>query len=175
MGGGNKRHRSTESSINVNECGISTCPKEQNFEINMGGCFGRVKREVQVVEPGVGEERISSHAIAGNDVVSMTGMRAQEDGVSEGALESRTRTEPVDRVLEQSKAVQVGVQGVEQGPGEERIQSHLQAVQVGVQGEGSFQHDAFETIPRTEQVQLLEPRGDSSQFCLEDVMINIVL
>ncbi|KAI9377015.1 hypothetical protein POPTR_019G014322v4 [Populus trichocarpa] len=31
--------------------------------------------------------------------------------------------------------------------------------------EGSFQHDAFETVPRTEQVQLLEPRGDSSQFC----------
>ena len=40
----------------------------------MVGGIGRVQREVQVVEPGVGEERISSHAIAGNDVVSMTGM-----------------------------------------------------------------------------------------------------
>ncbi|KAH8481018.1 hypothetical protein H0E87_031067, partial [Populus deltoides] len=88
----------------------------------MVGGIGRAQREVQVVEPGVGEERISSHAIAGNDVVSVTGMRAPEDGVSEGALESRPRTEPVDRSLEQSNAVlrnlaggagriQVGVQG----------------------------------------------------------------
>jgi len=61
---GNKRHKITASSINVNDCGIST----------MVGGIGRVQREVQVVEPGVGEERISSHAIAGNDVVSMTGM-----------------------------------------------------------------------------------------------------
>ncbi|XP_011036274.1 PREDICTED: probable disease resistance protein At4g27220 [Populus euphratica] len=179
MCGGNKRHRSTESSINVNDCGISTCPQEQNIEINMEGCFGRVKREVQVVEPGVGEERISSHAIARNDAVSMTGMRAQEDRVSEGALESRLRTEPVDRSLEQSNAVldnlaggagriQVGVQGMEQGPGEERIQLNLQlGNDIENTGEGSFQHDAFETIPRTEQVQLLEPQGDSSQFCLD--------
>nr|XP_034902826.1 probable disease resistance protein At4g27220 [Populus alba] len=137
MCGGNKRHKITASSINVNDCGIST----------MVGGIGRVQREVQV-----GEERISSQAIAGNDEVSMTGMRAQEDRVSEGALESRTRTEPV------------GVQG----PGEERIQSHLQAENdMENTGEGSFQHDAFETIPRTEQVQLLEPRGDSSQFCLD--------
>jgi disease resistance protein RPS2 len=145
----------------------------------MGGGIGRVQREVQVVEPGVGEERISSHAIAGNDEVSMTGMRAHEDRVSKEALESRLRTEPVDRALEQSNAVlgnlaggagriQVGVQGMEQGPGEERIQSHLQ-LENGIEntGEGSFQHDAFESIPRTEQVQLLEPRGDSSQFCLD--------
>jgi hypothetical protein len=123
MCGGNKRHKSTASSVNVNDCGIST----------MVGGIGRVHREVQVVEPGVGEERITSQAIAGNDVVSMTGMRAPEDGVSEGALESRPRTEPVDRSLEQSNAVlgnlaggagriQVGVQGVlEQGAGEERI------------------------------------------------------
>jgi hypothetical protein len=62
--GGNKRHKSTARSVNVNDCGIST----------MVGGIGRVQREVQVVEPGVGEERISSHAIAGNDVVSMTGM-----------------------------------------------------------------------------------------------------
>ncbi|KAJ6951486.1 disease resistance protein [Populus alba x Populus x berolinensis] len=130
---GNKRLKSTESSINVNDSGISTCPQEQNIEIeNMGGGIGRVQREVQV-EPGVGEERITSHAIAGNDVVSMTRMRAQEDGVSKGALESRPRTEPVDRSLEQSNAVlgnlagaagriQVGVQGMlEQGAGEERI------------------------------------------------------
>ncbi|XP_073263025.1 LOW QUALITY PROTEIN: probable disease resistance protein At4g27220 [Populus alba] len=134
MCGGNKRHKSTASSVNVNDCGISTCPQEQNIEIeNMGGGIVRVQREVQVVEPGVGEERITSHAIAGNDVVSMTRMRAQEDGVSEGALESRPRTEPVDRSLEQSNAVlgnlagaagriQVGVQGVlEQGAGEERM------------------------------------------------------
>jgi len=178
MCGGNKRQKITASSVNVNDCGISTCPQEQNIEINMVGGIGRVQREVQVVEPGVGEERISSHAIAGNDEVSMNGMRAQEDRVSEGALESRRRTEPVDRALEQSNAVlgnlaggagriQVGVQGMEQGPGEERIQSHLQ-VENGMEntGEGSFQHDAFESIPRTEQVQLLEPRGDSSQFCL---------
>jgi len=125
------------------------------------------------------EERITSHAIAGNDVVSMTGMRAQEDRVSEGALESRLRTEPVDRSLEQSNAVlgnmaegarriQVGVQGMEQDPGENRIQSHLQA-ENGMEntGEGSFQHDAFENVLRTEQVQLLEPQGDSSQFCLD--------
>jgi len=123
MCGGNKRHKITAGSINVNDCGIST----------MVGGIGRAQREVQVVEPGVGEERISSHAIAGNDVVSVTGMRAPEDGVSEGALESRPRTEPVDRSLEQSNAVlrnlaggagriQVGVQGVlEQGAGEERI------------------------------------------------------
>ncbi|XP_073262820.1 probable disease resistance protein At4g27220 isoform X2 [Populus alba] len=97
MCGGNKRHKSTASSVNVNDLGISTCPQEQNIEIeNMEGGIGRVQREVQVVEPGVGEERITSHAIAGNDVVSMTGMRAQEDGVSEGALESRPRTEQVE-------------------------------------------------------------------------------
>ncbi|KAJ6951487.1 disease resistance protein [Populus alba x Populus x berolinensis] len=157
MCGGNKRQKITATAVNVNDCGISTCPQEQNNEIeNLGGGIGRVQREVQVVEPGVGEERISSQAIAGNDEVSMTGMRAQEDRVSEEALESRTRTEPV------------GVQGVEQGPGEERIQSHLQAENdMENTGEGSFQHDAFETIPRTEQVQLLEPRGDSSQFCLD--------
>jgi len=134
MCGGNKRHKSTAGSVNVNECGISTCPQEQNIEIeNMGGGIGRVQREVQVVEPGVGEDRITSHAIAGNDVVSMTGMRAPEDGVSEGALPSRPWTEPVDRSLGQSNAVlgnlawgagriQVGVQGVlEQGAREERI------------------------------------------------------
>uniref|UniRef100_A0A3N7F8Z2 Uncharacterized protein n=1 Tax=Populus trichocarpa TaxID=3694 RepID=A0A3N7F8Z2_POPTR len=176
--GGHKRQKITASSVNVNDCGIPTCLQEQNIENeNTGGIVGRVQREVQVVEPGVVEERISSHAIAGNDVVSMTGMRAQEDRVSEGALESRLRTEPVDRSLEQSNAVlgnvaggarriQVGVQGMEQDPGEERIQSHLQA-ENGMEntGEGSFQHDAFETVPRTEKVQTLEPRGDSSQFC----------
>jgi disease resistance protein RPS2 len=110
MCGGNKRHKITGSSINVNDCGISTCPQEQNIEIeNMGGGIGRVQREVQVVEPGVGEERITSHAIAGSDVVSMTGMRAQEDGVSEGALESRPRTEPVEEDVENSRrSVQVG-------------------------------------------------------------------
>ncbi|KAL9344487.1 hypothetical protein Peur_062162 [Populus x canadensis] len=177
MCGGNKRHKITASSVNVNDCGISTCPQEQNIEINMVGGTGRVQREVQVVEPGVREERISSHAIAENDEVSMNRMRALEDRVSEGALESRPRTEPMDRALEQSNAVlgnlaggagriQLGVQGMEQGRGEERIQSHLQA-ENGMEntGEGSFQDDAFETIPRIEQVQLLEPRGDSSQFC----------
>uniref|UniRef100_A0A3N7F8Z6 BED-type domain-containing protein n=1 Tax=Populus trichocarpa TaxID=3694 RepID=A0A3N7F8Z6_POPTR len=115
MCGGNKRHKNTASSINVNDCGIST----------MVGGIGRVQREVQVVEPGVGEERITSQAIAGNDEVSMTGMRAQEGRVSKGALESRLRTEPADRALEQSNAVLgnlAGVQGVlEQGAGEERI------------------------------------------------------
>ncbi|KAJ6854660.1 hypothetical protein NC651_039571 [Populus alba x Populus x berolinensis] len=106
MCGGNKRHKSTASSVNVNDLGISTCPQEQNIEIeNMEGGIGRVQREVQVVEPGVGEERITSHAIAGNDVVSMTGMRAQEDGVSEGALESRPRTEQVEN---SQRSVQVG-------------------------------------------------------------------
>ncbi|KAJ6854659.1 disease resistance protein [Populus alba x Populus x berolinensis] len=132
--GGNKRQKITASAVNVNDSGISTCPQEQNNEIeNLGGGIGRVQREVQVVEPGVGEGRITSHAIAGNGELSMTGMRAQEDGVSEGALESRPRTEPVDRSLEQSNVVlgnlaggagrtQVGVQGVlEQGAGEERI------------------------------------------------------
>jgi len=127
MCGGNKRHKSTGSSVNVNDCGIST----------MVGGIGRVQREVQVVEPEVGEQRISSHAIAGNDVVSMTGTRAREDRVSKGALESRRRTELVDRALEQNT------------------------------GEGSFRHDAFETVPRTEQEQLLAPRGDASQFCLD--------
>ncbi|XP_073263084.1 putative disease resistance protein At4g10780 isoform X5 [Populus alba] len=177
MCGGNKRQKIIASSVNVNDCGISTCPQEQNIEINMVGGIGRVQRELQVVEPGVGEERISSHAIAGNNEVRMTGMRAQEDRVSEGALQSRLRTEPVDRVLEQSNAVhgnlawgagriQVGVQGMEQGPGENRIQSHLQA-ENGMEntGEGSFQQ--IENVLRTEQVQLLEPQGDSSQFCLD--------
>jgi disease resistance protein RPS2 len=103
---GNKRQKITASSINVNDCGISTCPQEQNIENeNTGGGIGRVQREVQVVEPGVGEERITSHAIKENDVVSMTGMRAQEDRVSEGALESR----PVEEDVENSRrSVQVG-------------------------------------------------------------------
>jgi hypothetical protein len=124
MCGGNKRQKITASAVNVNDCGISTCLQEQNIENeNTGGGIGRVQGEVQVVEPGVGEERICSQAIAGNDEVSMTGMRAQEDRVSEGALERRLRTEPADRALEQSNAlIQVGVQGVlEQGAGEERI------------------------------------------------------
>ncbi|KAF9661123.1 hypothetical protein SADUNF_Sadunf19G0035000 [Salix dunnii] len=67
--------------------------------------FGKSTREVQVVEARVEDERISSHAVAGNDVVSMTGVRAQEHRVSEGALEIRLVTEPVDRALEQSTAV----------------------------------------------------------------------
>ncbi|KAG5223967.1 disease resistance protein [Salix suchowensis] len=186
MHSGNKRHKSTTSSINVNDRGISTCPQEPNIENeNMGGDTGRVLREVQVVEVGVGEERISSYAVAGNDVVSMTGMRAQEDRVSEGALERRLMTEPVDRALEQSNLAgkagrtQVGVQGTEQGAGEERIQLHSQAENAMENtGEGSFGHDAFQTIPGTEQVQHLErhsscerpsinqadePRGDSSE------------
>ncbi|XP_073262622.1 uncharacterized protein [Populus alba] len=121
--GGNKRHKITASSINVNDCGIST----------IVGVTARGRAEIEVQSMLM----ISSHAIAGNDVVSMTGMRAQEDRVSEGALESRLRTEPVDRALEQNT------------------------------GEGSFRHDAFETVPRTEQEQLLEPRGDASQFCLD--------
>uniref|UniRef100_A0A6N2KHJ1 Uncharacterized protein n=1 Tax=Salix viminalis TaxID=40686 RepID=A0A6N2KHJ1_SALVM len=115
-------------------------------------------------QQAVEAERISSHSVAGNDVVSMTRMRAQEDRVSEGALESKLRIEPVDRALEQSNAVfgnlagsagrtQVGVQGMEQGAGEERIQSHLQAENdMEDIGEGSTGHDAFQTIPRTEQV-----------------------
>ncbi|KAF9660829.1 hypothetical protein SADUNF_Sadunf19G0004300 [Salix dunnii] len=126
----------------------------------------RVLNTQQVVEAGVGEERISSHAVAGNDIVSMTGMRAQKDRVSEGALESRLMTEPVDRALEQSNLAgtagrtQVGVQGTEQGAGEERIQSHSQAENAMEDtGEGSFRHDAFQTIPRTEQVQHLERRS----------------
>jgi hypothetical protein len=178
--GGHKRQKITASSVNVNDCGIPTCLQELNIENeNTGGGVGRVQREVQVVEPGVVEERISSHAIAGNDVVSMTGMRVQEDRVSEGALESRLSTEPVDRSLEHSNAIlgnlaggagriQEGVQVMEQDPGEERIQSHLQA-ENGMEntGEGSFPHNAFETVPTTEQVQLPEPRGGSSQFCLD--------
>nr|TKS18079.1 hypothetical protein D5086_0000007010 [Populus alba] len=114
---------------NASNPGLGTSLRRQNR-----GGIGRVQRELQVVEPEVGEERISSHAIAGNKEVSMNGMRAQEDRVSEGALESRLRTEPVDRALEESNPVlgnlagaagriQVGVQGMEQGPGEERIQS----------------------------------------------------
>ncbi|KAG5223970.1 disease resistance protein [Salix suchowensis] len=75
--------------------------------------------------------------------------------------------------------IQEGVQGTEQGAGEERIQSHSQAENAMEDtGEGSFGHDAFQTIPRTEQVQHLErrsscerpsinqadePRGDSSE------------
>jgi len=71
MCGGNKRLKSTESSINVNDSGISTCPQEQKIKIeDMGGGIGSVQREVQVVEPGVEEERISSQAIARNDEVS---------------------------------------------------------------------------------------------------------
>nr|TKR75471.1 putative disease resistance protein [Populus alba] len=54
----------------------------------MGGCFGRVKREVQVVEPGVGEERISSHAIARNDEVSSK----SEDDLQVKGLQNRTAT-----------------------------------------------------------------------------------
>ncbi|KAF9661053.1 hypothetical protein SADUNF_Sadunf19G0027900 [Salix dunnii] len=126
----------------------------------------RVQREDQVVEAEVGEERISSHAVAGNDIVSMTGMRAQEDRVFEGALESRLMTEPLDRAFEQSNLAgtagrtQVGVQGTEQGAWEERIQSHSQAENAMEDtGEGSFRHDAFQTIPRTEQVQHLERRS----------------
>ncbi|KAJ6854658.1 disease resistance protein [Populus alba x Populus x berolinensis] len=114
---GNKRQKITATAVNVNDCGISTCPQEQNNEIeNLGGGIGRVQGEVQVVEPGVGEERISSQAIAGNDEVSMT------RGVSKGA-----QSNAVDRSLEQSNGggagrIQVGVQGVlEQGAGEERI------------------------------------------------------
>nr|XP_034914299.1 probable disease resistance protein At4g27220 [Populus alba] len=137
-----KWHLSGEEGHNVAIChGVPKEVQEAAWKAMCGGNkrrkstggIGMVQREVQDVEPGAGEERITSHAIAGNDVVSMTGMRAQEDGVSEGALESRPRTEPVDRSLEQSNAVlgnlaggagrtQVGVQGVlEQGAGEERM------------------------------------------------------
>nr|XP_034914295.1 probable disease resistance protein At4g27220 [Populus alba] len=178
----NKRQKITASSVTVNDCGISTCPQEQNIEINLVGGIGRVQRELQVVEPEVGEERISSHAIAGNKEVSMNGMRAQEDRVSEGALESRLRTEPVDRALEESNPVlgnlagaagriQVGVQGMEQGPGEERIQSQEPGVGeerisshaiagndvvsmtgMRAQEDGVFE-GALESRPRTEPVE----------------------
>ncbi|KAG5224074.1 disease resistance protein [Salix suchowensis] len=117
----NKRHKTTTSFFNVNDRGISTHPQEQNIENeNMGGDIGRVLREDQVVEAREREERISSYVVAGNNIVSMTGMRAQEDRVSEGALESRLVTEPVDRALEQSNLAgtagrtQVGVQGTEE-------------------------------------------------------------
>jgi hypothetical protein len=89
MCGGNKRLKSTESSINVNDSGISTCPQEQKIKIeNMGGGIGRVQREVQVVEPGVGEERISSHAIARNNEVSFK----SEDDLQVKGLQNQTAT-----------------------------------------------------------------------------------
>ncbi|KAH8481039.1 hypothetical protein H0E87_031086, partial [Populus deltoides] len=125
---------------NASNPGLGTSVQSQNRGLNTqqqnkgnsaevvshpSGCggIGRVQKEVQVVEPGVGEERITSHAIAGNDVVSMTGMRATEDGVSEGALESRPRTEPVDPSLEQSSAVLGNLAG-----GAGRIQAGVQGV-----------------------------------------------
>jgi len=111
------------------------------------------------------------------------------------------RTEPVVRVLEQGNAeldnlsgdarrIQVGVQRMEQGGEEERVCSHLDMENTGEGfspetelpwGRNSpeeLPHEAFETMPRTEQVLLLErgsshdrqsinqvdePRGDLSQ------------
>ncbi|KAH8481035.1 hypothetical protein H0E87_031082 [Populus deltoides] len=96
---------------NASNPGLGTSVQSQNRGLNTqqgtkrsSGCRTRS-----------GEERITPHAIAGNDVVSMTGMRATEDGVSEGALESRPRTEPVDRSLEQSSAVLGNLAGVLEG------------------------------------------------------------
>ncbi|KAJ6292056.1 hypothetical protein OIU76_024040 [Salix suchowensis] len=101
----NASNAGPDSSLQSQNKGLNT-QQEQNIENeNMGGDIGRVLREVQVVEARVEDERISSHAVAGNDVVSITGMRAQEHRVSEGALEIRPGTEPVDRALEQSTAV----------------------------------------------------------------------
>uniref|UniRef100_A0A6N2L806 NB-ARC domain-containing protein n=1 Tax=Salix viminalis TaxID=40686 RepID=A0A6N2L806_SALVM len=98
---------------NASNAGLNSSLQSQNRGLNTQ----------QVVEAGVGDKRISSHAVAGNDVVSMTGMGAQEDRVSEGALESRLRIQLVDRALEQSNLA--GTTGRTHGAGEERIQPDI--------------------------------------------------
>ncbi|KAH8479820.1 hypothetical protein H0E87_030137, partial [Populus deltoides] len=61
----------------------------------MGGDIGTVQTEVQGLEHGVGEERISSHAEAANDILSMTGLRGD-------ALQSKLRIKQAVQVLQQS-------------------------------------------------------------------------
>jgi len=110
----------------------------------MGGDIGTVQTEVQGLEHGVGEERISSHAEAANDILSMTGPRGD-------ALESKLRIKQAVQVLQQSNVadnlvadvakIQMGVQGMEQGLGGERICSHLKVAN-GMEntGERCIQH-----------------------------------
>jgi len=131
--GGNKRRKSIASSSSVHDCAISTCPQEQNIQIeNMGRDIGRLQTEVHGVGCGVGEERISSHAIAGNNIVSMT------EPILVQVLE---QSNAVDNLAEDDGRIQVGVQDMEQGAQEERICSHLEVAN-GMEntGDGSSQH-----------------------------------
>ncbi|KAJ6858160.1 disease resistance protein [Populus alba x Populus x berolinensis] len=90
---GNKRLKSTESSINVNDSGISTCPQEQNNEIeNLGGGIGRVQREVQVGNLA---------GAAGRIQVGVQGVLEQGAG-EERINRVRVRTEPVEEDVENS-------------------------------------------------------------------------
>jgi hypothetical protein len=76
----------------------------------------------------------------------------------------KVRTAPVLRVLEQSNAVLVGFQGMEQGAGEDRICFHLEAENgMGNTGEGSIQHvDRSFSLGR-HTVDAHENRGGATQ------------
>jgi disease resistance protein RPS2 len=85
------------------------------------------------------------------------------------------RTAPVLQLLEQSNAVHhclagdagrilVGVQGTEQGAGEDIICSHLEAANgMGNTGEGSIQHVDRSFSPRRHTVDAHENRGEATQ------------
>uniref|UniRef100_A0A6N2M873 Disease resistance protein winged helix domain-containing protein n=1 Tax=Salix viminalis TaxID=40686 RepID=A0A6N2M873_SALVM len=101
MHGGNSRLKTIASSSNVNDHATSASPREQNIETeNMGRDIGTVQTEVQGVEHGEGEERISSHAEAENDdILSMTGLRGD-------VLESKLRIEQAVQVLQQGNVAE---------------------------------------------------------------------
>ncbi|XP_034891393.1 probable disease resistance protein At4g27220 [Populus alba] len=178
MRGGYKRHKGIASSSNVNDYAISTCPQEQDNAVLVN------------LAQGVGRERIHSRLEAANGMEytgegsfqhvdrSVSPWRLRVDA-HENRGEATQRTDLVDQfadgtwvqihsALSKAKLNEISTYLMQEDEDVERL------------------HDAFETVPRTEQVQHLErggscerpsinqanePRGDSSQptdpLCLD--------
>ena len=193
MRGGNKRHKGVASSSNVNDYAISTCPQEQDNAVlgNLAGDAGRMLVEVQGMEQGVGRERIHSRLEEANGM----------ENTGEGSFQHVDRSVSpwrlrVDAHENRGEATQ-GTDLVDQFADGTWVQIHSALSKAQKLNEISTYlmqededverlHDAFETVPRTEQVQHLErgsscerpsinqadePRGDSSQptdsLCLD--------
>ncbi|KAI9377026.1 hypothetical protein POPTR_019G014338v4 [Populus trichocarpa] len=173
---GNKRHKSIASSSNVD---ISTCPQEQDNAV-----LGNLAQ-------GIGRERIHSRLEAANGMEntgegsfqhvdrSISPWRLRVDAY-ENRGEATQRTDLVDQFADSTWVQIHSAFSKEQQLNE--ISTYLMQEDEDVER----LRDAFETVPRTEQVQHLErgsscerpsinqadePRGDSSQptdpLCLD--------
>uniref|UniRef100_A0A3N7FBW0 Uncharacterized protein n=1 Tax=Populus trichocarpa TaxID=3694 RepID=A0A3N7FBW0_POPTR len=176
MNGGNKRHKSIASSSNVD---ISTCPQEQDNAVlgNLAQGVGR-KRIHWRLEAANGMENTGEGSFQHVDR-SVSPWRLRIDAY-ENRGEATQRTDLVDQFADSTWVQIHSAFSKEQQLNE--ISTYLMQEDEDVER----LHDAFETVPRTEQVQHLErgsscerpsinqadePRGDSSQptdpLCLD--------